>query len=102
VLFVNPHYIERIVEVSRSENRLLLEMFIEQVTPPEYTVRFRREPGSIAFWDNRATIHHAPSDIDHLPFPRIRSVTDPVPAPALFYLPLHLAGRFSMNAQIPS
>ena len=24
------------------------------------------------------------------------------PAPALLYLPLHSAGRFSMNAQIPS
>jgi taurine dioxygenase len=71
VLFVNPYYIERILEVSRAENRLLLEMFIEQVTRPEYTVRFRWEPGSIAFWDNRSTIHHAPSDIDHLPFPRI-------------------------------
>lgn len=71
VLFVNPYYIERIMDVSRAENRLLLEMFIEQVTRSEYTVRFRWEPGSVAFWDNRATIHHAPSDTEHLQYPRI-------------------------------
>ena len=30
---------------------------------PDYTVRFRWQPGDIAFWDNRATCHLAPSDI---------------------------------------
>ena len=29
----------------------------------EFTVRFRWEPGSIAFWDNRATAHIVPMDI---------------------------------------
>ena len=38
---------------------------------PEYTVRFRWEPGSVAFWDNRATIHLAPSDHAELGFSRI-------------------------------
>ncbi|GAA3822258.1 TauD/TfdA dioxygenase family protein [Streptomyces phyllanthi] len=71
VLYVNPYYVENIVGVSRAENRLLLEMFVEQVTRPEYTVRFRWEPGSVALWDNRATIHLAPSDAAHLDFPRI-------------------------------
>jgi len=71
LLFLNPYYTERILEVSRAENRLLLEMFIEQITRPEYTVRFRWEPGDVAFWDNRATIHHAPTDTGHLQFPRI-------------------------------
>jgi taurine dioxygenase len=33
-------------------------------------VRFRWEPGSVAFWDNRATAHLAPSDIDHLDLKR--------------------------------
>lgn len=28
-----------------------------------YTVRFKWEPGSIAFWDNRSTVHLAPSDL---------------------------------------
>lgn len=45
-------------------------MLLEQAVRPEYTVRFRWEPGSVAFWDNRATIHLAPGDNAHLGFPR--------------------------------
>lgn len=71
LLFVNGYYVEHIMGVSRLENRLLLEMLVEQVTRPEYTVRFRWEPGSVAFWDNRATIHLAATDVGHLHFPRI-------------------------------
>ncbi|MEW2402046.1 TauD/TfdA family dioxygenase [Streptomyces sp. NPDC046862] len=71
VLYVNPYYVETILGVSRFENRLLLEMFVEQVTRPEYTVRFRWEPGSVAMWDNRATIHLAPGDTAHLDAPRV-------------------------------
>ncbi|MGW0819772.1 TauD/TfdA dioxygenase family protein [Streptomyces sp. NPDC002845] len=71
VLYVNPYYVEHIVDVSRAESRLLLEMFVEQITRPEYTVRFRWEPGSVALWDNRATVHLAPNDTAHLDAPRI-------------------------------
>jgi len=71
LLFVNPYYVERILGVSRAENRLLLELFVEQVTRAEYTVRFRWDAGSVAFWDNYATIHHAPGDVEHLQSPRI-------------------------------
>ncbi|MFE0509891.1 TauD/TfdA dioxygenase family protein, partial [Streptomyces sp. NPDC058964] len=71
VLFVNGYYVEQIADVSRPESAALLEMLLEQAVRPEYTVRFRWEPGSVAFWDNRATIHLAPSDNAHLDFPRI-------------------------------
>ncbi|WP_405924639.1 TauD/TfdA dioxygenase family protein [Streptomyces sp. NBC_00035] len=71
VLFVNGYYVEQIQDVSRAESRLLLEMLLEQAIRPEYTVRFRWEPGSVAFWDNRATIHLAPNDLAHLDFPRV-------------------------------
>lgn len=71
VLFVNGYYVEQIQDVSRAESRLLLEMLLEQAVRPEYTVRFRWEPGSVAFWDNRATIHLAPNDLAHLDFPRV-------------------------------
>jgi len=30
---------------------------------PEFTVRFKWEPGSVAFWDNRSACHLAPRDI---------------------------------------
>jgi taurine dioxygenase len=71
VLFVNGYYVEQILDVSRPESRALLDMLLEQATRPEYTVRFRWEPGSVAFWDNRATIHLAPSDTAHVGHPRV-------------------------------
>ncbi|MCT9007153.1 TauD/TfdA dioxygenase family protein [Streptomyces rhizosphaerihabitans] len=71
VLFVNGYYVEQILQVSRPESRALLDMLLEQATRPEYTVRFRWDPGSVAFWDNRATIHLAPSDTAHVDHPRV-------------------------------
>ncbi|MET7942021.1 TauD/TfdA family dioxygenase [Streptomyces sp. NPDC005302] len=71
VLFVNGYYIEQILDVSRPESRAILDMLLEQAVRPEYTVRFRWEPGSVAFWDNRATIHLAPSDTAHVDHPRV-------------------------------
>ncbi|MBF6171870.1 TauD/TfdA dioxygenase family protein [Nocardia blacklockiae] len=37
----------------------------------EYTVRFRWQPGSVAFWDNRATAHLAIPDAGHLGHDRV-------------------------------
>jgi taurine dioxygenase len=65
-LFVNPGFTDRVVGLSALESRRVLELLYEQITRPEYTVRFRWQPGSLAFWDNRATAHLAPSDLDHL------------------------------------
>ena len=62
-IFVNPNFTSHIVELSRKESRHLLEMLYEQISNPEFTCRFRWEPGSIAFWDNRATAHLVPTDI---------------------------------------
>jgi alpha-ketoglutarate-dependent sulfate ester dioxygenase len=62
-LYVNPGFTSHLVEVSPHESRRLLELFYEELARPEYTVRFRWEPGSIAFWDNRSTVHLAPRDL---------------------------------------
>lgn len=66
VLFVNGYYVEQIAGLSRPESAAILELLVEQATRPEYTVRLRWEPGTVAFWDNRATIHLAPGDHAHL------------------------------------
>ncbi|MEU3254314.1 TauD/TfdA family dioxygenase [Streptomyces sp. NPDC006997] len=71
VLFVNGYYVERIDGLSRPESQAVLDLLLEQAVRPEYTVRFRWEAGSVAFWDNRATIHLAPSDTAHLGHPRV-------------------------------
>lgn len=71
LLYVNGYYVEQIRDLSRAESAALLDMLLEQAVRPEYTVRFRWEPGSVAFWDNRATIHLAPGDTAHLGHPRV-------------------------------
>ena len=65
-LFVNPGFTSHIVDVRASESKRLLELLYAEITRPEYTVRFRWEPGHVAFWDNRATAHLAPRDLEHL------------------------------------
>ncbi|MFD3326563.1 TauD/TfdA dioxygenase family protein [Streptomyces sp. NPDC058701] len=65
-LFVNPSRTARIMGMNPVESRKLLELLFEELTRPQYTVRFAWEPGSVAVWDNRSTAHLAAADIDHL------------------------------------
>ena len=62
VLFVNPTFTSHIVELTRRESGHLLAMLYDHIADAEFTCRFRWEPGSMAFWDNRATAHLAPTD----------------------------------------
>jgi taurine dioxygenase len=62
-LYVNPGFTSHIVGVSPHESRRLLALFYDELARPEHTVRFKWERGSIAFWDNRSTVHLAPSDL---------------------------------------
>jgi taurine dioxygenase len=55
--------------MSPRESQVLLEFLWEHVVRPEFTVRFRWAPGSVAFWDNRATQHVVSNDF--LPARRI-------------------------------
>lgn len=70
LLFVSPSFLKKIADVSPRESRVLLDLLFEHVTRSEFTVRFKWQPGSIAFWDNRATAHLAPNDIFDLDFDR--------------------------------
>jgi taurine dioxygenase len=69
-LFVNPGFTSHIVDVEPHESKAILELLYTEITRPEYTVRFRWAAGSVAFWDNRATAHLAPRDIEHLDLQR--------------------------------
>ena len=70
VLFVSPNFVKSILELKLQEGQALLEMLWEHAVRPEFMVRFKWAPGSIAFWDNRATLHLAPSDIFATDFDR--------------------------------
>ena len=71
ILFVQPGFTSRIVGYSRRQSDALLDLLFEEVSRPAYTVRFRWSAGSIAVWDNRATAHLAPGDINHLDVTRV-------------------------------
>ena len=68
-LFVNSIFTRRILGVTESESRGLLDFLFEHVTNPHFQCRFRWRPNSIAFWDNRCVQHHAMWDY----FPQTRS-----------------------------
>jgi alpha-ketoglutarate-dependent taurine dioxygenase len=65
-LFVSPGFTDHIVDVTPHESRWILEHLFGEITRPEYQVRFRWAPGSVAFWDNRATAHVGPTDLEAL------------------------------------
>lgn len=68
--FVNFHTPEN-VRFGLDKNpgaSLLLNWLQSQATVPEYQVRFRWRPGSVAIWDNRSTQHYAVQD--YWPAPR--------------------------------
>lgn len=61
-IFVNPLFTTHIVGVPERESRAVLELLYAHAVSPEYTVRFAWQPGSVAFWDNRATQHKPVND----------------------------------------
>ena len=61
-LYVNRVFVDRISGRTRAESLDILDRLCRQADYPEYQCRFRWEPGSVAFWDNRAVQHYANSD----------------------------------------
>jgi taurine dioxygenase len=70
VLYVSPGFVTDIAGLAPRESQALLEMLWEHAVQTEFTIRFKWEPGSVAFWDNRATAHLAPTDIFATDFDR--------------------------------
>ena len=62
-LYISPAFLKTVKDLSPRESQQILEMLWEHAVRPEFTVRFRWAPGSVAFWDNRSTCHLAPRDI---------------------------------------
>ena len=68
-LFVNSSYTTQIVGVSKEESQAVLQYLYQHCANPNFQVRFRWQPHSIAFWDNRCTQHLAIWDY----YPEVRS-----------------------------
>ncbi len=68
-IFVNASYTTRICELPKAESDAVLAFLYSHCANPNFQVRFRWRPGSVAFWDNRCTQHFAVWDY----FPDTRS-----------------------------
>jgi taurine dioxygenase len=68
-LFVNQGFTTHINELSAEESRAVLDFLYAHGTKLAFQVRFRWQPHSVAFWDNRAVQHIAVWDY----FPQVRS-----------------------------
>ena len=62
ILYVNPGFTTHIEGWSIQESAPLLEFLYGHIARPEHTCLFHWQPGSLAFWDNRATWHLAVND----------------------------------------
>ena len=63
VLYISPSYVRSIVGLAPRESEQLLELLWEHAIRPEYTLRYKWQPGDVSMWDNRSVIHCAPRDI---------------------------------------
>lgn len=62
LLYVNYGHTVRFEDMTEQESKPLLDYLFAHLCRPEFTCRFRWEPGSIAFWDNRAVQHNPIND----------------------------------------
>lgn len=69
LIYVNSDFTARINEVPPDESEAILRFLCEHCGRPEWSFRFRWQPHSIAFWDNRCAQHMAISDY----WPNVRS-----------------------------
>lgn len=61
-LFVNRLFTTRIVDLGRRESDALLDFLFTHAVRDEFTFRLNWRPGTVAFWDNRSTLHKPVND----------------------------------------
>lgn len=61
-LYLNRLFVSHIVGLPADESTALIDQLCRRSDVPEYQVRFKWNPDSVVFWDNRAVQHFACSD----------------------------------------
>jgi taurine dioxygenase len=61
-LYVNVAHTVGFVGLTPEESAPILDYLFRHQARPEFTCRFRWQPGSLAFWDNRCAQHNAIND----------------------------------------
>jgi taurine dioxygenase len=87
-LYVNAGHTTHFQGWTIEESQPLLDYLFAHQVCPEFTCRFRWQPGSLAFWDNRCTQHNPVNDYHG--FRRVMQKASPGFVPA--YLPSCLTG----------
>ncbi len=60
LLYVNSGFTSRIKGLHAEESRVLLDLLFRHInSTPRLTARVQWQPGTLTFWDNRCTQHHA-------------------------------------------
>ncbi|ERE06437.1 taurine dioxygenase [Pseudogulbenkiania ferrooxidans] len=61
-LFVSEGFTVAVNDLPEAEGQALLQFLFAHQSRPEFSIRWRWQPGDVAFWDNRCTIHYAVDD----------------------------------------
>jgi alpha-ketoglutarate-dependent taurine dioxygenase len=56
-LFVNPKFTVRVKDMPEGQSNGLLRLLYDHMTNPAFIVRYHWKPNTLAFWDNRTTMH---------------------------------------------
>lgn len=61
-LYIGRGHTARFKNMTAQESKPLITYLTGHIAKPEFTCRFRWQPGSVAVWDNRSTQHYALND----------------------------------------
>ena len=62
MLFVNANYSDRVLGMSERESEELLQFLFAHINTPEFHVRLRWRPGTVAVWEERVVQHRGVAD----------------------------------------
>lgn len=84
-LWISESFTTHIVGVSATESNGMLDMLFRHCSLPEFQCRVRWSPGTMVFWDNRATMHYAVADYwpERRLMHRVTIETDDIGAPGV-------------------
>lgn len=68
-IYVNAAFTTHINDIPEDEGRAILDFLFVHTAKASFQCRFSWQPNSIAFWDNRCSMHHAIWDY----YPQVRS-----------------------------
>ena len=61
-LYINPSFTSQIVGMTTTDSNNLLSYLFNFMCKPEFQIRFKWTPNTLAIWDNRCTMHYAIGD----------------------------------------